>query len=104
MSAILISGILFGIIHSIQPSIISESNILIMIKDMFNQVGGGLVSGFIFILYLEKSGSIFVPILIHALLDYSYNILGLLVAGVVLGYLFIANRNNEEKLKVTDKL
>lgn len=103
ISAIIISGIFFGIMHSILPSIISESSILTMIKDMFNQLGGGIVSGFIFILYLEKSNSIFVPILIHALLDYSYNALGILVAILVLVYLFIINRGNKTDSKITYK-
>ncbi|MGL5381348.1 lysostaphin resistance A-like protein, partial [Clostridium sp.] len=103
ISAIIISGILFGVMHSILPSIISESSMSIMIKDMFNQVGGGILSGFIFILYLEKSNSIFVPILIHALLDYSYSILGILVAIIVLVYLVIKNRRNKEEFKETNK-
>lgn len=103
-SAIIISGILFGIMHSILPSITSESNISTMIMDMFNQLGGGIVSGLIFISYLEMSGSIFVPIFIHALLDYSYNVLGLVVAVIVLGFLFISNRKNKKVLKLTNKL
>lgn len=104
ISAIIISGILFGIMHSILPSIISEYSISIMIIDMFNQIGFGIVSSFIFILYLEKSGSIFVPILIHALLDYSYNPWGIVVAIIVLGYLFIVDMKNKETLNLTNKI
>lgn len=103
ISAIIISGILFGIMHSILPSIISEYSISIMIKDMFNQIGGGIISGFIFILYLEKSNNIFIPILIHALLDYSYSILGILVAIIVLVYLIITNRRNKDEFKTANK-
>lgn len=103
IGAIIVSGILFGIMHSILPSIILESSISIMLKDMFNQVGGGIVSGFIFVLYLEKSNSIFVPILIHALLDYSYSILGMLVAIIVLVFLIFTNKRNKEEFKVTNK-
>lgn len=99
INAIIISGILFGIMHSILPSVISEFSISIMVKDMFNQVGGGILSSLIFILYLEKGDSIFIPILIHALLDYSYGVLGMLIAIIVLVYLLIINRKN----KVTNK-
>ena len=97
ISAIIISGILFGIMHSILPSIISETSIYIMVKDMFNHIGGGVLSSFIFILYLEKSDSIFIPILIHALLDYSYSSLGILVAIIVLVYLLVVNKKNKEQ-------
>ena len=97
ISAIIISGILFGIMHSILPSIISETSISIMVKDMFNHAGGGVLSSFIFILYLEKSDSIFIPILIHALLDYSYSALGILVAIIVLVYLLVVNKRNKEQ-------
>lgn len=103
MFAIIVSGILFGIMHAILPSIIAEDSLLIMIKEMFNQIGGGIFGGFIFIVYLEKSDSIFVPILIHALLDYSYGVLGILVAIIVLVYLLIMSKKNEEKHNVTKK-
>lgn len=103
ISAIIISGVLFGIMHSILPSIISESGLLIMVKNMFNELAGGILGGFMFIFYLEKSGSIFVPILIHALLDYNYSILGLVVAIAVLVYLFITDKRNKEESKVTNK-
>ncbi|MCF0146850.1 MAG: CPBP family intramembrane metalloprotease [Clostridium sp.] len=101
--AIIISGILFGIMHSILPSIMSESNISTMIKDMLSQIGGGILGGYIFILYFEKSNTILIPILIHALLDYSYSILGPLVAIIVLVYLIIVNRRNKEEFKATNK-
>ncbi|CEN78343.1 CPBP family intramembrane glutamic endopeptidase [Paraclostridium sordellii] len=102
VSAIIISGILFGIMHSILPSVLAESSVLVMIKDMFNQLGGGILSGYIFILYLEKSNSIFVPILIHALLDYSYGILGIVISIIVLAYLLITSKRKEES-KTTSK-
>lgn len=82
--------------HLILPSVLAESSVLVMIKDMFNQLGGGILSGYIFILYLEKSNSVFVPILIHALLDYSYGILGIVVAIIVLAYLLITSKIKKE--------
>ncbi|MFR4162827.1 MAG: hypothetical protein ACLT0R_09465 [Paraclostridium sordellii] len=81
---------------SILPSVLAEFSVLVMIKDMFNQLGGGILSGYIFILYLEKNNSVFVPILIHTLLDYSYGILGLVVAIIVLAYLLITSKRKKE--------
>lgn len=98
--AIIISGMLFGMIHSILPSIISEGSASTMLMDMTNQLGGGIVSSLIFISFLEISGSIWVPILIHALLDYSYKSWGIGVTVLVLGFLLISNRKGKKSVKV----
>ena len=36
----------------------------------WNELGGGIVMGILFIFLFRKSKSIFVPTLIHAILDY----------------------------------
>lgn len=94
--AIIVSGILFGIPHAILPGISAKQDILQIIAGMVNHAGGGIVGGLIFILLLELGGSIAVPILIHALLDYSYGRWGLLICIFTFIYLLI-------KIKIIDK-
>lgn len=71
IGAVIISGIMFGCIHAVLPAILNEINVDEMLINMLSQVGGGICSGLIFIGFYELGGSLLVPILIHALLDYS---------------------------------
>ena len=87
--AVIISGAFFGIAHSILPAILQNYTTGELIGSMSSQIGGGIVGGLIFIFYLEYAGTIFIPILIHALLDYSYGKCGLFVAIVTAIYLFV---------------
>lgn len=89
VAAVIISGVFFGIGHSILPAILQNYTIGEIIGSISSQIGGGIVGGMIFIFYLEFSGSIFVPILIHALIDYSYGMGGLIVAIVTAIYLIV---------------
>ncbi len=67
IQAIIISGILWGVNHAILSSVVDNSNIL---KGMIYEMGGGILSGWYFIYIQEKSGTLWIPILIHALQDY----------------------------------
>ena len=87
--AVIISGVFFGIVHSVLPAILQNYTISELLSSMSGQIGGGIVSGLFLIFYLEYSGTIFVPILIHALLDYSYGMCGIYVAVVVAIYLIV---------------
>ncbi len=98
--AIIISGILFGMIHSILPSVVSESSVFAMIMDMPNQLFGGIMGSLMFIYCWELSGSIWVSVLIHALLDYSYQLWGIGIAVIVLGFLLISNQNSKKNANI----
>lgn len=74
---IIISGLLFGAMHGLLPTIIANGSL----SDLFtnissNLLGQGIVGGGLFALAYKKSGTLFVPILIHAILDYSNVLFG----------------------------
>lgn len=69
--AIIISGMMFGYMHAILPAVINEVRGMELLISMFSQVGGGICYGLIFIGLYELSGSLLVPMMLHALLDYS---------------------------------
>ncbi len=78
--AIILSGMLWGIAHAILPSIQSNKDIIQILFAMRVEVFGGILSGWYFIYLKEKSKTLWFPVLIHALLDYSFSFLGVLVA------------------------
>jgi membrane protease YdiL (CAAX protease family) len=96
IQAIIISGILWGVNHAILSSVVDNSNIL---KGMIYEMGGGILSGWYFIYIQEKSGTLWIPILIHALQDYSYMFFGPLVAIVTLIYYIKLSNNLKQKEK-----
>ena len=69
--AILISGMLFGIVHAVVPSVVNGDGLGEMFLSMFSYLGFGLIGGLMFVFLLEMSGTIFVPILIHAIMDFA---------------------------------
>ena len=85
--AIILSGMLWGVAHAILPSIQSNKDIIQMLFAMRNEVFGGILSGWYFIYLQEKSKTLWFPVLIHALLDYSFSFWGALVAVVAFIYL-----------------
>lgn len=100
VSAVIISGVVFGIIHAILPSVMAGEGMGFLLREMFNNIGFGIMASFIFVYYLDKGKSIFVPVMVHALLDYSYGAWGIIVAVIIFGFLFVSNRNNEESVSV----
>ena len=92
--AILVSGSLWGIMHAILPGILSGNDLSIILVSMLSEIGGGIIGGLFFICLFEYSGSLLVAIMIHALLDYSYESWGIIVGIVVFAYLFLASRKN----------
>ncbi len=95
--AILVSGSLWGMIHAILPGILSGNSIPIILLSMLDEIGGGIIGGLFFIYLFEYSGSILVPIIIHALLDYSYEHLGIVVAVTTFVYLLLIRK--KERIK-----
>lgn len=39
---------------------------------MLNEIGGGIVMGYYFIYVLEKSKSLYIPIFVHAIMNYAF--------------------------------
>ncbi|MBP1041047.1 CPBP family intramembrane metalloprotease [Vagococcus sp. BWB3-3] len=67
----IISGMLFGAAHAFLPSIINEANLVTLFKGMLSEmIGQGILGGAIFAILYKKSGTLFVPILVHAIFDY----------------------------------
>ncbi len=92
--AIIISGIIFGAGHAILPGIISDKSISFIGLNMLNYIGGGIVSGFLFISCMELSGNILVAMFIHSLMDYSYGYIGIIVLICTLGFLILNSKKN----------
>ncbi|MBP1925612.1 hypothetical protein J2Z76_001471 [Sedimentibacter acidaminivorans] len=78
------------------PSILNNSNIF---KEILHEIGGGILSGWYFIYIQEKSGISWIPILIHAILDYSYLFFEPLVAIATLIYYIKLSKNHKKKEK-----
>lgn len=70
--AAIISGLLFGAVHAFIPAIVNGYNTHQFIQEIMNTLLGQgiLISAFFAFLY-KKSNTLLVPILIHAILDYS---------------------------------
>lgn len=90
--AILVSGSLWGIMHAILPGILAGNDLLTILLSMLNEIGGGIIGGLFFICLFEYSGSLLVAIMVHALLDYSYESWGIIVGLVVFTYLVLASK------------
>lgn len=70
--AVVISGLLFGAAHAFMPAIVYSYDTPTFIIEMGNNIlGQGIVGSAIFAALYKKSGTLFVPILVHAILDYS---------------------------------
>lgn len=91
--AIILSGMLWGMAHAILPSIQSNKSILQMLFAMRVEVFGGILSGWYFIYLQEKSNTLWCPVLIHAILDYSFSFLGVLVAVIAFINLRVKSKN-----------
>lgn len=91
--AIILSGALWGIAHAILPSIQSNKDIIQMLFAMRNEVFCGILSGWYFIYLQEKSKTLWYPVLIHAILDYSVSFFGVLVAVIAFIHLRIKSKN-----------
>lgn len=90
--AIIISGILWGILHAIMPSILNNSSIGQLLLSMSNEIGGGILMGWYFIYIQEKSKTLWIPILVHAILDYTVGGIGILTAIGTFLYFFFKSK------------
>lgn len=93
--AIIISGILWGVGHSILPSIISNASLSQLILSMCGQIGGGIFMGWYFIFLLEKSKTLWIPTLVHAILDYTIGYIGIIVAIIIFFYFLLKSKTQK---------
>ena len=100
--AIIISGSFFGASHVIYPAILNDWSILQIITyglfggaEVSTNILGGIIGGLMFILLLELGENLLVPVLIHALLNYSAHLnffiqwLGILICLLTFIYLIV---------------
>ncbi|MBU5314631.1 hypothetical protein KQI38_21640 [Tissierella carlieri] len=64
---------------------------------MLSEIGGRIVAGYYFIYLLEKSKSLFIPVFVHAILDYTVGGIGVLTAIGTGVYFFILDRKKLHK-------
>lgn len=89
--AIIVSGFLHGIMHGILPGLLVRN----IIGQMLSWIGGGIAIGYYFIYLLEKSKSIFIPVFVHAILNYSVGYIGFFTAVCTAIYLFVTDKKNQ---------
>lgn len=92
--AIIISGIFFGIGHAILPGLLLKDSLLTILISSLSYIGGGIVGSLFFIYLKEKSESLIVPILIHALLDYNSGIISIGIIASILTFFYFFLKNN----------
>ena len=91
--AIILSGILWGITHAIMPSLLSNTDSYKSLLSMWDEIGGFIIMGWYFIYLQEKSKTLWIPILVHAILDYTVGPIGFLTAiGTLIYYLVKSKR------------
>lgn len=95
--AIILSGILWGSAHAIMPSILNNSSIGQLLLSMSDEIGGGILMGWYFIYIQEKSKTLWIPILIHAILDYTVGGIGIFTAIGTFLYFFFKPRQEGYK-------
>lgn len=76
--AIIISGFFFGVLHAILPGILAGKGLGGIAFSMLSEVGGGILMGYYFIYILEKSQSLYIPVFVHAIMDYSIGVVGII--------------------------
>ena len=105
--AVIISGLFFGLYHGVYYSIVENLSISQTLNAMVFGTNsgvsmlGGIVSGLLFILLLEWSGNLLVPILIHSLLNFSsmwgnLSWLAMVIVCITVTYLAVNRKYNEK--------
>jgi membrane protease YdiL (CAAX protease family) len=67
-TSMVLSGLLFGLMHSIMPIVLLGVHPLVA---LLSNALGGIFAGAIYSVIYLRTGTLLVPILIHAILDYS---------------------------------
>ena len=95
--AIIVSGFFWGILHAILPGLLAGDGLRQIGIRMLSEIGGGIVAGYYFIYLLEKSKSLFIPVFVHAILNYTVGGIGVLTAIGTGVYFFILDRKKLHK-------
>ena len=95
--AIVISGFFFGILHAILPGIVSGKGLVGIAASMLNEIGSGIIMGYYFIYILEKSKSLYIPILVHTILNYSIGVIAIIPIIGTWIYLYKVDRDARSK-------
>ena len=95
--AVIVSGFFWGIFHAILPGLLAGDGLGQIGIRMLSEIGGGIITGYYFIYLLEKSKSLFIPINIHAILDYQVGGIGVIVAIATGVYFFMLDRKKLQK-------
>jgi membrane protease YdiL (CAAX protease family) len=74
------------------PSIFNNLPLDQLFLSMSNEIGGGILMGWYFIYVQEKSKTLWVSVLIHAILDYTVSGIGILIAIRMFLYLFLKSK------------
>ena len=94
--AIIISGILWGVTHAALPSVKYHMGIDQALGLMSNEIGFGIIIGCYFIYLLEKSETLWIPILMHAILDYTVGYIGIFIAIGIFFYFLWKSKNRKQ--------
>lgn len=77
------------------PSILNNSSIGQFLLSMSNEIGSGILMGWYFIYIQEKSKTLWIPILIHAILDYTVGEIGSITAIGMFFYFLFKSKQEE---------
>ena len=95
--AIILSGLFWGILHAILPGLLAGNDLWRIGIGMLSEIGGGIAAGYYYIYLLEKSKSLFIPVFVHSILDYSVGNIGIIIAIGTGVYLFMLDRKKLQK-------
>lgn len=94
--AIILSGMLWGISHAVYPTVLSGGGLSAFVSAAFSNIGMGLAIGYGFIYLLESSNTLWVPILLHGLYDYSMGYGWIFFLGTIL-YFYVYKKQSLQK-------
>ncbi|MEG1351370.1 MAG: CPBP family intramembrane glutamic endopeptidase [Bacilli bacterium] len=69
--AIIISGMMWGAMHAFMPIIMNNYSFIQSVNAILSELGGGILGAVIYVYIYKKSKSLTIPIMIHAILDFS---------------------------------
>jgi membrane protease YdiL (CAAX protease family) len=90
--AIIISGFFFGILHAILPGLVAGNSLGQIIFSMRNEIGGGILMGYYFIYILDKSNSLYIPIFVHAIMNYAITSVSIITMIFIPIYLYTIDK------------
>ena len=90
--AIVLSSLFRGITHAVYPTVVVGGDLSVFLTDCISNIGFG------FIYVFEESKTLWIPILLHAVYDYSMGYGWIIFVGTVM-YLYIVNKGGHTRQK-----